>query len=265
MNEREYFELNKKLWNDKVDYHFKSQFYGVEQFLKGESTLNEIELNLLGEIKQKSLLHLQCHFGLDSLSLARLGAQITGVDFSEKAIEKANELKYLTNLNAEFVLSNIYELPEKLNHTFDLVFSSYGTIGWLPDINRWAKIVAHFLKPGGKFIFVEFHPVRWMFSDDFASVQYGYFHGGAIVEEESGTYADANAPLKNISVGWNHTLSDVIQALINEGLGIENFQEFNFSPYPIFIENAKIDENKFAPKGLENKLPLVYALKAIKH
>ncbi len=260
----DYIAINKELWNNKVETHYNSDFYNVDEFVKGKSSLNSIELELLGNIEGENVLHLQCHFGLDSLSLARLGAKVTAVDFSEEAIAKAQELNQKLGLDVEFILSDIYGIHEVLDKEFDIVFASYGTIGWLPDIQKWADIVSRFLKKGGSLVFAEFHPVVWTFSYDFKTVEYGYFNTGEIAEEIEGTYTDKNAAIRNKSISWNHTLSDVIQALINSGLKIETFQEFNYSPYPIFKENTEISENRFAVKGLEDKLPLVYALKAVK-
>ena len=133
---------------------------------------------------------MQCHFGQDSLSLARMGAKVTGVDLSDKAIEKAIEFNQLLHLDAKFICCDIYDLPTYLNEKFDIVFTSYGTIGWLPDLSKWANIVSKYLKPNGKFIMAEFHPVVWMFDNDFKTVFYNYFNVTSIIEDESGTYAD---------------------------------------------------------------------------
>ena len=141
-----YLETNRKAWNSKVPVHLSSSFYYVEEFKKGKSSLNEIELALLEEVKSKSILHLQCHFGQDSLSLSRMGAMVTGVDFSDIAINTARSLALELNLDAEFIESDVYALPEKLDKQFDIVFTSYGTIGWLPDLNKWAAVIANFLK-----------------------------------------------------------------------------------------------------------------------
>ena len=162
MDANNYIELNRESWNNRVEPHLKSEFYNLELFLKGKNSLNEIELNLLGEIKGKSILHLQCHFGQDTISLSRLGAKVTGVDLSDKSIEKARELATQTNSDAQFICCDLYDLPNHLDQQFDFVFSSYGTIGWLPDLDKWAKVISSFLKPTGKFIFVEFHPVVWL-------------------------------------------------------------------------------------------------------
>lgn len=159
MDETDYIEINRKSWNNKTDVHFESEFYDNNSFIKGKLSLNPIELNLLGDVKGKSVLHLQCHFGQDTISLDRLGAFATGVDLSDKAIFKAKELASLTGSDANFICCDIYELPKYLDKKFDMVFTSYGTIGWLPNLNKWANIVSGFLKLNGKFILVEFHPV----------------------------------------------------------------------------------------------------------
>jgi len=250
----DYIKINQKLWNDKTDVHFKSKFYDVDA----------IELDLLGNIKGKSILHLQCHFGMDTISLSRLGAMAVGVDFSDNAIEKATALALKAKTNTEFILSNIYELKEKLNSEFDIVFTSYGTIGWLPDLDKWAGIVSRFLKPGGKFIMVEFHPVIWMFSYDFSKIEYDYFNTGAIVEEITGTYADRNAAIVNMSVSWNHNLSEVIGALIKNGLRIESFEEYNYSPYDCFENTIEVEKGKYQIRELENKIPMLYSIQAAK-
>ncbi|KAA9331710.1 class I SAM-dependent methyltransferase [Adhaeribacter soli] len=260
----DYLEKNRQLWNARTEVHVQSNFYDLENFLRGRSSLNDIELNLLGDLQGKSVLHLQCHFGQDSISLARLGAIVTGVDLSDKAIEKARELDRQTETNAEFICSDLYELPEHLHKKFDLVFTSYGTIGWLPDLDKWAKVVAHFLKPGGRFIFAEFHPVLWMFDDDLEKVAYSYFNAGPIIETESGSYADRHADLKQEFVWWNHGLGEVLSSLLQNGLELISFEEFDYSPYNIFRNSVEIAPNKFRVAHLENKIPLVYALTAVK-
>jgi 2-polyprenyl-3-methyl-5-hydroxy-6-metoxy-1,4-benzoquinol methylase len=124
----------------------------MQSFLEGKSTLNEIELQLLGDISGKKILHLQCHFGQDTMSLSRMGAKATGIDLSNKAIERAKEIALRLNLDTDFICCDLYDAPNHLNEKFDIVFTSYGTIGWLPDLDKWAKVVSHFLKPNGKFI-----------------------------------------------------------------------------------------------------------------
>lgn len=157
--------------------------------------MNKIELDLLGDVKGKSILHLQCHFGQDTISLSRLGAEVTGIDLSAKAIDRARKIGEQTKSNTKFICCDIYDLPNYLENQFDIVFTSYGVIGWLPDLDKWAKIISKYLKPNGQFIFVEFHPVVWMFDDNFEKIGYNYFNSGAIIETESGTYADKTADI----------------------------------------------------------------------
>ncbi len=259
-----YIEINRKLWNAKTDVHLKSKFYDVESFISGKSSLNPVELELLGEVKDKSILHLQCHFGMDTISLSRLGANVTGVDLSDKAIDKAKELAKQLNTDTEFIQCDVYELKNKLNKKFDIVFTSYGAIGWLPDMEKWAKIVNTFLRPGGKFIMVEFHPVIWMFAYDFSKIEFDYFNTGSIEEEISGTYTDRNAPIKNKSVSWNHNLSEVMSALIKQGLSIESFEEYDYSPYDCFQNTVEIENGKYQIRDLEGKIPMLYSIFATK-
>jgi ubiquinone/menaquinone biosynthesis C-methylase UbiE len=259
-----YIDINKKLWNQKTEIHYNSDFYDVDSFIKGKDSLNSIEIGLLGEIKGKRILHLQCHFGQDTISLARHGALPTGIDFSENAIKKAKTLNESLGTNAKFIQSDIYKLPEILDEKFDIVFTSYGVIGWLPDMSKWAKIVNQFLKPGGEFIIVEFHPIVWMFSYNFKQIEFNYMDSAPIIEELEGTYTDREAQIKEKSVSWNHGLSTVIDSLIKTGLVITDFKEYNYSPYDCFENTVKIDDRKFQIKGLENKIPMIYSLKAVK-
>ncbi|WP_167611789.1 class I SAM-dependent methyltransferase [Maribellus sediminis] len=260
----DYIAINKKLWDEKTEHHFQSDFYDVSSFLKGKDSLNTIELELLGELKGKKILHLQCHFGQDTISLARHGAEATGVDLSDKAIEKARELNDKLGTTVRFIQSDVYQLHEVLDEQFDIVFTSYGVIGWLPDMNKWAEVIHRFLKPGGKLVFVEFHPIIWMLSYDFQRIEYNYMDSPPIIEELEGTYTDRSAPIKEKSVSWNHGLSTVINALIKSGLTITDFREYNYSPYDCFQNTVKIDERKFKIKGLEDKIPMVYSVTADK-
>ncbi|NOT38705.1 MAG: class I SAM-dependent methyltransferase [Saprospiraceae bacterium] len=257
-----YKELNKQTWNKKVEYHYQSEFYDVESFLQGKNVLTPIELKLLGDIEGKSILHLQCHFGLDTISLSRMGASVVGVDFSDIAIEKATELATQENANARFIECDVLELDKHLDEKFDIVFTSYGTIGWLDDLQQWARIIKHFLKTGGRLIFAEFHPVVWMFSDQFDSIQFSYFKGDPIIEKESGSYADREAEIQTESVSWNHSISEVMQALLSEGLSIKDFNEYDYSPYNCFLNSEEFEKGKWRITHFENKIPMVYSIVA---
>ncbi|MEL7586945.1 MAG: methyltransferase domain-containing protein [Prolixibacteraceae bacterium] len=260
----DYKEINKRLWNDKTNVHFTSDFYDVDSFLKGRDTLNPVETELLGNINDKSILHLQCHFGLDTISLSRHGALVTGVDFSDNAITRANQLKETLGTNTRFIQSDIYNLTDNLHETFDVVFTSYGVIGWLPDMKKWAETIAHFLKPGGIFVMVEFHPVIWMFSYDFKNIAFNYMDSSPIIEELEGTYADRKSGIKSKSVAWNHGLGYVIDSIIKSGLELTDFKEYDYSPYDCFENTVRIGERRFQIRGLENKIPMMYSIKATK-
>ncbi|WP_294299823.1 class I SAM-dependent methyltransferase [uncultured Chryseobacterium sp.] len=259
-----YLEINRDSWNAKVEPHLKSDFYFVDEFLKGRTSLNSIELELLGNVQNKSILHLQCHFGQDSISLSRLGAKVTGIDLSDKAIEAARDLARKAQTDTEFICTDLYNLPNILDRKFDIVFTSYGTIGWLPDLKKWAEIISLFLRPAGKFIMAEFHPVVWMFDDDFQGIRYNYFNEKPIVEIYEGTYADQSADLVQEYVMWNHPLADVLQNLLQNRMEITHFKELDWSPYPCFRHVDEFEKGKWRIPQLGNKIPLVYAVKAIK-
>lgn len=261
-----YYTTNKETWNKKVSVHYDSKFYDVRGFLSGKSSLNSIELSELGDVNMKSILHLQCHFGLDTLSLARLGASCTGVDISNSAIKRAQELNLKANLNAKFVESNIYDIPEKINKLYDIVFTSYGVIGWLHNLDLWAKIIANRLKPKGVFYMVEFHPIVWMFDylNEKPIMQYHYLNKKVIYEEYEGTYGDKNSKMISKEYGWNHGLGEVITALTKAGLQIEFLHEFEESPYDNFPNMVKNKNGMYQLKEENNYYPLLYSVKAVK-
>ncbi len=263
--EEKYFNSNRDNWNKRVSIHTNSGFYNIEGFKKGQNMLNDIELSELGDISGRSMLHLQCHFGLDSMSWSRLGAKVTGIDFSDEAIQVARDLNAELGLDTEFVCSGVYDLKEHLHRSFDIVFTSYGVIGWLPDLNRWADVISHFLKPGGIFYMAEFHPVIWMFDDDFTKFSYSYFNEGVIEIDQETTYADDKVKLNMKEYSWNHSISEVINALVSHGLSLRHFNEHNYSPYDCFSNTVKNKKGNYFIKGYEKILPMVYSLKAIKN
>lgn len=260
-----YFKGNQKYWNELTPVHERAAFYDVAGFKAGKSHLKSIELAEVGDVKGKSLLHLQCHFGLDTLSWARMGAEVTGADFSEKAIELARSLSNETGLKAHFILSNIYDLPELLKEQFDIVFTSYGILAWLPDLEAWAKIIAGFLKPGGFFYIVEGHPLSLVFDDskDISELKVtnSYFHKPEPDKwEGEPSYTDKNAIISNPSYQWTHQISDVINAIISVGLDIEFIHEFPLAAYQQYPFLEKSPDGWYRLEG--NKLPLTFSLKA---
>lgn len=257
---KNFFNINKALWDTRLDIHLESEFYDLQAFIQGKSSLHSIELNLLGDVRNKELLHLQCHFGQDSISIAKLGAQVTGIDFSEKSILKARHLAEIMKVDANFICNDVYTLPEVLDKKFDLVYTSYGVINWLPDLDKWAAVIKHFLKPGGKLVFVEFHPVVWMFDDDLNNIAYSYFNTGPIKEQEIGSYANRQSNVKTEYINWNHDLSEVFTALINNGLSINHFKEYDYSPYNCWRSAIEIEPSVFRIKHLNNSIPMVYSI-----
>ncbi|MCU0435721.1 MAG: class I SAM-dependent methyltransferase, partial [Bacteroidia bacterium] len=242
----EYVSFNREAWNQKTGVHAQSDFYDVESFKAGKSSLNVLERDWLGNVKGQTLLHLQCHFGMDSISWARLGAKVTGVDLSDKAIALANQLAAAENADAQFVCCNVYDTRLHISGTFDIVFTSYGTIGWLPDLNKWAEVIARSLKPGGRFLIVDFHPALWMFDDEFTRVAYPYnsHQDEPIVETLIGTYANRDAPISTTTYGWNHGLAKIFGALMTQGLVVKRFEEYTYSNYPCF-QNIEQGEDGF--------------------
>ena len=261
---RDYLEINRQFWNHRAEQHFGSAFYDNASFLAGRNPLNDIEMAILGnDLSGQKALHLMCHFGQDTLALERLGATSTGIDLSDTAIEKARQLRDQAGLQAQFIRSNVLEIDQHLTTTYDLIFSSYGTIGWLPELGRWGQLIAQFLKPGGRFVFAEFHPVVWMYDDNFTHLQYSYFNLKGYVEESQGSYAAPEDQKTHSSAYWNHSLADVLQALLDAGLTITHFSEYDYSPYDCFAKTVACPGG-FQIKGMEGKLPMVFALEAKK-
>ncbi|WP_163836035.1 class I SAM-dependent methyltransferase [Spartinivicinus ruber] len=252
----DYLNINRDAWDKRAKVHIDSEFYDVKNFLEGTTSLREIEIAELTDVKGKKLLHLQCHFGLDSLSWARKGAIVTGIDLSPVAIEAANKIKKQVNIDAEFICSDIYEIdnniPEK--NSFDIVFTSYGAICWLPDLNKWAETIASNLKPGGIFYMVEFHPVYDLIAD------YSYFYLPDPDIDESGTYTENCNGEKSKLVTWSHPLSNVINSLINSGIKIDQLNEFPFSPYNCFEGMLEKEPGRFFLDKFKYDMPLVYSI-----
>ena len=193
-----------------------------------------------------------------------MGAKVTATDIADDAIAYAQKLNDQLGLDATFIRSDTYAVPEHVEGQFDIVFASYGVIGWLPDMQRWADVVSKMLKPGGQLVFVEFHPMIWMYDYDFKEIAYNYFNDGPIIEQLEGTYTDREADIKMKEVGWNHSLSEVMQSLINAGLTIEHFSEYDYSPYKCFNNVVEVAEGKWQIEGKEGMMPMMYALRGVR-
>ncbi|WP_456423960.1 class I SAM-dependent methyltransferase [Lutibacter sp.] len=261
-----YFKVNKETWDIKVGIHAKSEFYDVVGFRNGKTSLNKYELEELGDVKGKSLLHLQCHFGLDTLSFSRLGAKCTGIDISSEGIKKAKLLNDELGLSAFFIESNLYDVPKKVDGKFDIVFTSYGVVGWLPDLKTWAEIITSKLKKDGVFYLIEFHPIVWMFDylQSPPKLKYPYLQGEVIYEEYKGTYTDKGADIISKEYGWNHGLGEVVSALVTAGLQIDFLHEFESSPYNSFPEMEQTEDGMYILKENKQLFPLIYSIRATK-
>ncbi len=222
-------EKNRQAWNEMVELHVNYPAYRTEAFLKGESKLGSIERELVGDVRGKSLLHLMCQFGLDTLSWARLGAKVTGVDISDKSIEYAHDLAVKAKLEASFVRSDVLDLIGVIDQKFDIVFQSYGTWLWIADLNEWAKVVAHYLKPGGIFAIVDEHP----FSILFQKTTLNYFSKEPERMSDESDYCDRSYKVKSEKVEWQHTLSEILNSLIDAGLRIEFLGEYDKGYYQV--------------------------------
>jgi len=257
-------KTNMQHWNDMVEPHVKSEFYNVEGFKKGRNTLDKIAIDGVGDVTGKSLLHLQCHFGMDSLSWARLGAEVTGIDFSTKAIKTARALSEELSIPATFVCSDIYDLPNQLSGTFDIVFTSYGVLTWLPDLGRWAEVVASFLKSGGKFFIAEIHPFAMVFADedvDDLKIQYSYFNQKPMKFSGQGSYADTQATVENtVTYEWMYPVSKVVNSLLKAGLVIKSFNEYPFSCFQQLPFMVKGNDGFWRLPDGRNDIPFMFSL-----
>ncbi len=269
----QYFEANRKLWDAfaKAHFHTENDEYNVKAFLEGKSTLKQYELEEMGNVEGKSLLHLQCHFGLDTLSWAREEAIVTGIDISGEAIRLAKLLAKQANLEGNFIQSNLYDLPNGLTEKYDIVYTSIGVLCWLNNINKWGEIIAHFLKPGGLFYIAEIHPFSMVFDNETKDIKelelfYNYFHDPIpmkFVAEGSYALPDAEFELK-VEYEWQHSMSDIINSLINAGLKIEFLNEYPFTVWKAFPFSEEDSDGYFRLKNQKAEIPLLFTLKATK-
>ena len=252
-----------------TNIHFGSAFYDVEGFKKGKCTLLDVEVEEVGDVAGKSLLHLQCHFGQDTLCWSRLGAEVTGVDYSEKAIAQANLLAKELGISATFICSDVYELDSHLDGKFDVIFTSAGVISWLPDLRGWAETILSFLKPRGVFYIREFHPAAYMFDDSEESripaVRYPYFKLDEPMRfKNDGSYADPDADVIRTTYEWSHGIGEIVNALIDAGFKMDFLHELNYSSYkshPFLIQGQ---DGMWRYPGLAGGLPLMFSIRAIK-
>ncbi|MGZ4718443.1 MAG: class I SAM-dependent methyltransferase [Acidimicrobiales bacterium] len=258
---------NRALWDDRVPAHVASDFYDVDGFKAGRVTVEPFEIEEVGPVDGLDLVHLQCHFGLDTLSWARLGAHVTGLDFSEPAVAAARRLAADIGVDAQFVTSDVHDAVAALGgRQFDVVYTGLGALNWLPDMDRWAGVVEQLLRPGGFLYLAEFHPLGDVFAYQDLTVAHSYWTGPEGMRSEGdGSYVETDDRFEHTeSFEWNHPLSRVIGALLQRGLVLESFHEHPFTLYRRwpFLER-RADGTYWMPDEMP-QLPLIYSLKARK-
>lgn len=261
----DYRDVNRAMWDERVAIHVASRFYDVEGFRHTPDVLRPFELEELGDVSGRTLLHLQCHIGLDTLSWARHGAQVTGLDFSPEAVDAARRLASDIEVAAEFVVADVYEAPAALDgRRFDVVYTGIGALCWLPDIDRWAQTVAQLLTDGGVLYLVEFHPLASVLDDETGTrVRNDYFQREPLVYEYSGTYADPDARAENaLQVEFRHSLGDIVTAVSRAGLRVEMLHEFPFTLFQELQHLERSDDGLYHQPAGTPRIPLLYSLRA---
>ncbi|MDE0890153.1 MAG: class I SAM-dependent methyltransferase [Phycisphaerales bacterium] len=264
MMDTEHRRANRAMWDERVDLHVESDLYNVPGFLAGQCRLRDFEPGELGSVEGRTLLHLQCHFGLDTLSWARRGAVVTGIDFSEPAIEAARKIARHADIPATFEVCDVYETAATLDRTFDIVYTGLGALCWIPDLDAWAREIVRLLVPGGTFYMSEFHPFTDVFGEDDLVVTESYFDDGRPFRDEtSGTYSDRSAKTSNnLSYSWTHPLSRVITALLKVGLTLDSIAEHEYTVFPRFSAlSAAPGTDIFRFPDDHPRLPMMYSIR----
>lgn len=248
-------------WDELAEAHLQIG-YDIDGFLEGDSTLTEAERDALGEVSDKSVLHLQCHIGLDILSLARLGADVTGLDFSANAISAARRIRDESGLDAEFVEADVFETPEVIDDRFDIVFASDGVLPWIGDLEGWMTVASEMARPGGRLSLVELHPIQqvldWELEPDGS-----YFREGPERSDASGTHADPDAEIEQDHTTyylWQHTLGEIVTIAIQTGFRIDALQEYPYFTHETFGGLERDEQGRFRLPG--DPLPGVFGLTA---
>lgn len=261
---------NRANWDSRVEIHYSSEEYGVQSFRDDPDHLSDVvrfDKDKLTEVDGKRLVHLQCHIGTDTVSWARLGADVTGVDFSERSIEAARRLSEEAKTPARFVVSELYEAPQVLDQTFDIVYTGVGAVCWLPDIKGWAEVVSALLEPGGRFYIREGHPVMWALDwedEEKLALEHNYFEGEPIEWEESTTYAGAGEVTSPKTYDWNHGIGQTLTSLIDSGLRIDRVEEYQFCEWQGIAQLVEGEDGRYRLPDRPGRLPLMWSVLATK-
>ena len=267
-----YREANRANWDSRVDSHYGSESYGIHRFIDDPNFVGEVarfDAEKMPDLSGRRLVHLQCHIGTDTVGLARLGAEVTGVDFSPKSIEAARRLSEDSRTPARFVISELYDAPSMLPETFDIVYTGVGAICWLPDVRGWAKVVASLLDEGGVFYMREGHPIMWALDyereDDELVINYPYFEQSEplrFVEET--TYAGDGVLSSPVIYPWNHGVAEVLQALIDAGLRIDRIEEYDALEWEAGPVNQLGEDGRYRLAEGRERLPVMWSVLATK-
>jgi SAM-dependent methyltransferase len=269
----EHYAVNRAYWDERAPAHADSTDYAVQELIADPTLLSDVvrfDLPRLGDISGQRGLHLQCHIGTDTLSLHRLGAVMTGLDFAPTALAVARRLAAEAHADIDFVESDVYGAPDILDHNgFDFVFTGIGALCWLADIRRWARTVATLLRPGGRLFLREGHPVLWAIDEDRTDalvLQYPYFEQAEPTPfENQGTYVETEVAFRNTEVReWSHGLGEIVTAVLEAGLRLTMLVEHDSVPWEALPGRMRLNEGEYRLVDHPERLPLTYTLQAVK-
>ncbi len=258
---------NRENWNDRTAVHLASQFYDVEGWLRAPKQPRALEFEALGDVAGLRLVHLQCHFGLDTLAFANAGATVTGLDFSAPAVEAARAIATKTGLaeRSTFVCANVYDAAAVLpNGAFDIVYVSLGALCWLPSVERWAEQVGALLAPGGRLYLHDSHPAMWALADDGRAVEFTYFEETEPhADDADRSYTDGDTPIEHTrQYEWNHSIGEIVTALLHQGLRLDQLVEHDWTVWPRFDFLVETGDHQWTTPAGMARMPLTYTVVA---
>ena len=267
----DYRDINLANWNDRAAAHAAAPSYAVDQFAADPSFLSEVvrfDRPLLGSVSGRRGVHLQCHIGTDTVSLSRLGATMTGLDFSDRSLDEARRIAALAGADIRFVQSDVYDALSAVGDGYDFVYTGVGALCWLPDVARWARVVASLLRPGGRLFIREGHPMLWALDEDHSdrlAIEYPYFETvEPLVSDYEGTYAETDAKFThNTSHSWNHGLGEIVTAVLSAGMTLTGLVEHQSVPWEALPgQMHKLETGEYQLTDRPNRLPVTYTLQA---